>query len=197
MEDILKKWWWLGVIAIAVVFLLSVYSGQGRGRETALASNSEVANAEVARAELIPQIVETVKGCAKFETDFQQGYARERAKLGGIVQVDPAKLADPAIQKQLYEQGQQMASLFQRLMAVSERTPDTKCAQAFITAQQQFEGQTNRVRVARRDSIQAYRNYNASLIGVVAGPVANVAGHGKLAYYEPPADSRANPTVKF
>lgn len=197
MEDLFKRWWWAIVLTLGVVFLSGVYAGQGRGRETAIASNAEVANAEVARAEVIPQIVETVKGCAKFETSLVEGYARERAKLGGIVQVDPAKLADPAVQKQLYDQGQQVASLFSRLMVVSEKTPDAKCAQAFITAQQQFEGQTNRVRVARRDSIQAYRNYNASLIGVLAGPVAKAAGHTSLAYYEPTADSRANPAVKF
>ena len=130
--------------------------------ERARAAWSEVLNQYQRRNDLIPNLVETVKGYAQQERDVFIQVTEARAKATQI-KIDPSILTDPEAFKRFQEAQAQLAGALGRLLAVSERYPDLKSSQNFLTLQAQLEGTENRVAVARRDYIEAVRAYNTEL----------------------------------
>src|SRR3984893_701054 len=130
--------------------------------ERARAAWSEVLNQYQRRNDLIPNLVETVKGYAEQERDVFIQVTEARAKATQI-KIDPSILTDPAACKRFEEVHAQLSGAPARLLAVSERYPDLKSSQNFLTLQAQLEGTENRVAVARRDYIEALRAYNTEL----------------------------------
>jgi LemA protein len=130
--------------------------------ERAKASWSEVQNQYQRRADLIPNLVETVKGYAKQEQDTLTRVTEARAKATSI-QVDSSILTDPEKFKQYQEAQAQLSGALGRLLAVSEAYPDLKSNQNFLALQSQLEGTENRIAVARRDYIQTVQVYNTEL----------------------------------
>ncbi len=130
--------------------------------ERAKAAWSEVLNQYQRRNDLIPNLVETVKGYAQQERDvfIQVTEARARATQ---IKIDASILTDPEAFKRFQEVQAQLSGALGRLLAVSERYPDLKSSQNFLTLQAQLEGTENRVAVARRDYIEAVRAYNTEL----------------------------------
>lgn len=123
---------------------------------------SQVENQYQRRADLIPNLVQTVKGYAAQEKDTLTAVTEARAKVGGL-QASPDMLNNPQAMAQ-YEQAQaQLGSALQRLMVVVERYPDLKSNQNFLTLQSQLEGTENRIAVARRDYIAAVQAYNTEI----------------------------------
>lgn len=123
---------------------------------------SQVENQYQRRADLIPNLVETVKGYASHEQDTLTAVTEARAKVGGL-QATPDLLNNPQALQQ-YEQAQaQLGSALQRLMVVVERYPDLKANQNFLALQSQLEGTENRISVARRDYIAAVQGYNTEI----------------------------------
>jgi LemA protein len=130
--------------------------------ERAKAAWSEVLNQYQRRNDLIPNLVETVKGYAQQEREVFIQVTEARAKATQI-KIDPSILTDPEAFKRFQEVQAQLAGALGRLLAVSERYPDLKSSQNFLTLQAQLEGTENRIAVARRDYIEAVRAYNTEL----------------------------------
>jgi len=130
--------------------------------ERAKAAWSEVMNQYQRRSDLIPNLVETVKGYAAQEKDVLTSVIEARAKATSI-RVDASTITDPAQFKQFQDAQAGLSSALGRLIAVSEAYPDLKSNQNFLALQSQIEGTENRITVARRDYIEAVRVYNTEL----------------------------------
>lgn len=130
--------------------------------EQAKAAWSEVLNQYQRRADLIPNLVETVKGYASHEKDVLEGVVEARAKATQVT-VTPETLTDPNAFKAFQDNQAGLTSALSRLLAVVENYPDLKANQNFLALQAQLEGTENRIAVARRDYIDTVRIYNTSL----------------------------------
>ena len=130
--------------------------------EQAKASWSEVLNQYKRRAELIPNLVESVKGFAQQEKDVLTGVVEARAKATQV-QLPPDILNNPEAMKKFQESQDGLSGALARLMVVVERYPDLKSNQNFLALQQQLEGTENRIAIARRDYIESVRVYNTEL----------------------------------
>ncbi|MEZ5784029.1 MAG: LemA family protein [Rhizobiaceae bacterium] len=156
--------------SIAILMLLAVapllsacgYNTIPTAEENAKAAWSEVLNQYQRRADLIPNLVETVKGYAAHEKDVLESVVEARAKATQVT-VSPETLSDPNAFRQFQENQAGLTSALSRLLAVVENYPDLKANQNFLALQAQLEGTENRIAVARRDYIQAVRDYNLSL----------------------------------
>ena len=130
--------------------------------EQVKAAWSQVENQYQRRADLIPNLVETVKGFALQERETLLAVTEARAKVGQM-QVDSELINNPG-QLQQFEAAQaQLSGALSRLMVVVERYPDLKSNQNFLALQSQLEGTENRISVARRDYIQAMQRYNTEI----------------------------------
>ncbi len=130
--------------------------------EKVTAAWSQVENQYQRRADLIPNLVETVKGFAAQEQETLTAVIEARSKATSI-QVDESILSNPQKLQQFQQVQGELSSALSRLMAVSERYPDLKSNQNFLALQSQLEGTENRIAVARRDFIQAVERYNTEL----------------------------------
>ena len=152
--------------AIATLLGLSVASC-GYNTIPTLDENAKAKWAEVQaqyqrRADLIPNLVATVQGYAKQEKDVLTQVAEARAKATQI-KVDASSLTDPDKVKQFQDAQAQLSGALGRLLAVSEAYPDLKSNANFLALQSQLEGTENRINVARRDYIEAARDFNLAL----------------------------------
>jgi LemA protein len=130
--------------------------------EQAKAAWAQVLNQYQRRADLVPNLVQTVKGAANFETKTLQAVVDARSKVGQMQL--PADILNNPQAMQAFEQNQgALTSALSRLMVVVEQYPDLKANANFQTLQAQLEGTENRIAVARRDYIDAVRQYNTEL----------------------------------
>lgn len=123
---------------------------------------SQVENQYQRRADLVPNLVETVKGFADQEQETLTAVIEARSKATSI-NIDADSLDDPEKLKQFQQAQGQLTGALSRLMAVSERYPELKSNQNFLALQSQLEGTENRIAVARRDFIQAVEQYNTEI----------------------------------
>ena len=154
-----------GLLLLAMA--LPLLSGCGyntipTAEERAKAAWSEVLNQYQRRADLIPNLVETVKGYATHEKEVLEGVVEARAKATQVT-VSPETLSDPNAFKAFQENQAGLTRALSRLLAVVENSPDLKANQHFHALQAQLEGTENRIAVARRDYIEAVRDYNLTL----------------------------------
>ncbi len=154
----------LPVVAVLLGLLLS---GCGINviptlEEQAKAKWSDVQNQYQRRADLIPNLVETVKGFAAQERQVLEAVVKARAQATGI-QLPPDLLTNPEAFKRFQDAQAQLSGALGRLIAVSERYPELKSNQNFLALQAQLEGTENRIAVARRDYIEAVRAYNTEI----------------------------------
>jgi LemA protein len=153
----MKRW----LLCIAAVLALSGcgYNDFQRLDEASKSAWSEVLNQYQRRADLIPNIVATVKGEANFEQETLTKVVEARAKATAI-QVTPETLNDPAAFQKFQQAQGELSSALSRLMVVSERYPDLKANQGFRDLRVQLEGTENRITVARGRYIAAVQEYN-------------------------------------
>jgi len=154
-------------IAIVVPLFGLLVSGCGVNtiptyEEQAKAKWSEVQNQYQRRADLIPNLIETVKGFAQQERTVLEAVTNARARATSI-QVNADTITDPEAFKKFQEAQAQLSGALGRLLAISENYPDLKSNQNFLALQSQLEGTENRIAVARRDYIEAVRLYNTEL----------------------------------
>ncbi|MCQ4286721.1 LemA family protein [Pseudomonas stutzeri] len=123
---------------------------------------SQVENQYQRRADLIPNLVETVKGFARQEQETLTAVIEARSRATSI-QLSADDLDDPQKLQQFQQAQNQLTGALSRLMAVSERYPDLKSNQNFLALQSQLEGTENRIAVARRDFITAVERYNTEI----------------------------------
>jgi LemA protein len=155
------------VAALAVAFLGLQLAGCGVNtipteEERAKAAWSEVLNQYQRRSDLIPNLVETVKGYAQQERDVLTAVVEARAKATSI-KVDASTITDPEAFKKYQDAQAQLSGVLGRLLAIQENYPDLKSNANFLALQSQLEGTENRIAVARRDYIEAVRVYNTEL----------------------------------
>ena len=166
--------------------------------ETSKAKWSDVQNQYQRRADLIPNLVETVKGFAAQERSVLEAVTAARARATSIT-VSADMITDPEALKKFQEAQAQLSSALGRLLAVSERYPDLKSNQNFLTLQSQIEGAENRIAVARRDYIEAVRAYNTELRtfpGVIWASTL-YKNNKPMATFTTAEDVSRPPTVKF
>ena len=189
-------------LGLAIVLLFAVLlSGCGINtiptkEEQAKAAWSEVQNQYQRRSELIPNLVETVKGFARQESQVLTQVTEARAKATQV-QVNANQLTDPEAIRRFQEAQAQLSGALGRLLAVSESYPDLKSNQNFLSLQSQLEGTENRIAVARRDYIVAVQDYNTEVRTFPGRLWAGVYGAKPMATFTTTEDNQRAPQVKF
>lgn len=150
---------WLAMLLVALSLTGCGYNDFQRLDEQTKSAWSEVLNQYQRRADLVPNLVATVKGEANFEQETLRQVVEARAKATSI-QVTPETLNDPDAFARFQQAQGQLSSALSRLLAVSERYPDLKANQSFRDLRVQLEGTENRITVARNRYIQAVQEYN-------------------------------------
>jgi LemA protein len=152
----------LAVIVLVIGWALTSVNAIPKDEENAHAAWAQVLNQYQRRAELVPNLVETVKGAAKFEQDTLTAVTEARARVGSM-QLSPDILTNPEKMNEFESNQGALSSALSRLMVVVEKYPDLKATQNFANLQAQLEGTENRIAVARMDFINAVRQYNTDL----------------------------------
>jgi LemA protein len=192
-------------LALAIVAFLgaSLLSGCGINtiptyEEQAKAAWSEVLNQYQRRSDLIPNLVETVKGYAAHEKDVLTAVVEARAKATQVT-VPTDALTNPELMKQFQENQNALGGALARLLAVVENYPDLKANQNFLALQSQIEGTENRIAVARRDYIEAVRLYNTELRTFPGRIWASIlySDAKPMATFDIPAEQQQAPKVQF
>jgi len=166
--------------------------------EQAKAKWADVQNNYQRRADLIPNLVETVKGYAKQEKDVLEAVINARARATQI-QVNANTVTDPDTFRKFQEAQSQLSGALGRLIATVENYPDLKSNQNFLALQSQLEGTENRITIARRDYIEAVRAYNTELRtwpGIIWAKTI-YASHKPMETFTATADADKPPNVKF
>jgi len=156
---------------------------------------SQVENVYQRRADLIPNLVNTVKGYAEHEQETLEGVIEARSKATSV-NIDPSKLTSESIQ-QFNDAQQGLSSALSRLMVVVEQYPDLKANQNFLDLQAQLEGTENRNAVERRKFNEATQTYNAYIRKFPRLIYAGWFGFDKKAYFEAQQGAENAPEVQF
>jgi LemA protein len=190
----------LGVAALVVIVLAGAFVSIGNdlvAREQAMREAwAQVQNVYQRRADLIPNLVETVKGFAAQERTVLEEVTRARASVAGL-QVPPELLRDPEALRKFEEAQAQLGGALGRLLAVVERYPDLKSNQNFLALQSQLEGTENRIQVERRRYNEAVREYNTRVRRFPGSLVAALRGFGERPYFQATPGSETAPAIKF
>jgi LemA protein len=188
-------------IVVVVLGLLVASGGVNKiptYEETSKARWSEVQNQYQRRAELIPNMVETVKGFARQEREVLEAVTEARSRATAI-QATPDLVNNPEAFKKFQDAQAQLSGALGRLLVASERYPELKSNQNFLALQAQLEGTENRLAVARRDYIESVRIYNTELRtfpGVIWAKTL-YASSRPMGEFTVAEDVRRNPQVKF
>lgn len=166
--------------------------------ESVNAAWSEVVNQYQRRADLIPNLVETVRGYAAQEREVLQSVTEARARVGSI-QASPDLLEDPQAFQEFQQAQAQMSSALSRLLVVVENYPDLKSDRSFRELQAQLEGTENRIAVARNRYIESVREYNTTIRRFPSNLTAKLFGYDTKANFtvEDEADIAEPPQVDF
>lgn len=151
-----------GALAALVLFVISGINSIPRKDEAVKASWSQVENQYQRRMDLIPNLVNTVKGYATHERETLEGVMQARAQATKVT-ITPETISDPESFKKFEQAQGALSSALSRLMAVSENYPNLKADQNFLALQSQLEGTENRISVARRDYITVVQDYNTTV----------------------------------
>ena len=187
----------LGFVAVIVAVLFSScgYNKMVSMDEQVTSQWAQVQNVYQRRADLIPNLVNTVKGYAEHEKETLEGVIEARSKATSI-NIDPTKLTPEAIQQ--FNQAQDgLSSALSRLMVVVERYPDLKANQNFLDLQAQLEGTENRITVERQKFNETTQQYNAYIRKFPQIIYAGWFGFEKKSYFEAQAGAEKAPEVKF
>jgi len=183
------------IIATAMSLSSCSYNSMVRMDENVKSKWGEVQTQYQRRADLVPNLVATVKGQANFEQGTLTAVTEARAKATSI-QVDPTKLTPETIQKYQQAQGQ-LSTALGRLMVASENYPTLRSNDAFNNLQAQLEGTENRISVARRDFNEAVQAYNSKIRAFPANLTAKMFGFTEKGYFAAEEGSDKAPKVQF
>jgi LemA protein len=192
-----------GAIALLVVVLLVGFTGcagcNTYNNLVAAEERVETAWADVEtqyqrRADLIPNLVSTVRGAADFEQETLQAVTEARAQATSV-NLEVGDLSDPQRLQQFQQAQQQLSGALGRLLAVSENYPELRATEAFRDLQAQLEGTENRITVARRDYNEAVRQYNTTVRQFPTVVVASLAGFDRRAAFEAEEGAEEAPEV--
>lgn len=188
----------IGIIAAVVVVAMwaaSAYNKMVGEQENATTALANVQSAYQRRADLIPNLVETVKGYAEHEKGTFEAVVNARAKATQIT-LDPTNLTPEKLQEFQKAQGE-LGSALGRLIAVQENYPDLKANENFKDLQVQLEGTENRINEARNKFNAVVQQYNVVIRSFPKNILAGIFGFDKMAKFEADADAQSAPKVKF
>lgn len=191
----MKRLFYLILIAGAMSLQSCQYNTMIEKQEAVTAQWSQVENVYQRRADLIPNLVSTVKGYADFEQETLTAVIEARAKATSV-NVDPSKLDASSIQQfQAAQDG--LSSALSRLMVVVERYPDLKANQNFLELQSQLEGTENRIAVERRKYNETAQAYNTYIRKFPNNFIAGMFDFEKSEYFEADEGAEKAPKVEF
>jgi LemA protein len=182
----------LGVVAWGV----GISNDLVRQEQVVSERTAQVQNVYQRRADLIPNLVETVKGFAAQERQVLEEVTRARASAGNVT-LTPEMLNDPQALKRFQEVQGQLGGALSRLLVTVERYPELKSNQNFLALQSQLEGTENRITVERMRYNEAVREYNTRLRVFPGSLVAGFRGFREKPFFEAAPGSEAAPKVKF
>lgn len=185
----------IAVAVLAVVWGITGYNGLVSMDEGVQTKWADVETQYQRRADLIPNLVNTVKGYAAHESETLTAVVEARAKATSVI-IDPTNMTTEQIAN--FQKAQDgVSSALGRLLVTMEKYPDLKANENFRELQAQLEGTENRISVARRDYNEAARKYNTSLRSFPKNILAGMFGFEKKAYFEAQEGSEQAPTVQF
>lgn len=185
----------LAVVAVVLIWGVSGYNGLVSMDEGVQNKWADVETQYQRRADLIPNLVNTVKGYAAHEKETLEGVVKARSEATSV-KVDPESMtAEQMAQYQKAQNG--VSSALSKLLLVVEKYPDLKANQNFLELQSQLEGTENRITVARRDFNGAAKEYNTAIRKFPKNILAGMFGFEKKAYFEAEEGAEKAPEVKF
>jgi LemA protein len=185
------------LVLIVVLFATSTYNGLVNRQQGVDAAWAQVQNVYQRRADLIPNLVNTVSGAANFEKSTLTEITEARASVGRTT-IDPSKAPTDPAQLAQFEQAQgQLSSALSRLLVVVERYPDLKATGNFQTLQAQLEGTENRIAVERGRFNEVAMDYNSAIKRVPAVFFAAAFGFKERPYFNATPAAQTPPEVKF
>ena len=185
----------IGAVAVLVFWCVSKYNGMVNLDETVTQAWANVENQYQRRADLIPNLVNTVKGYASHEEKTLEGVINARAKATQVT-IDPSNLTEENMQKFLEAQSA-VSSALSRLMAVSEAYPELKADKQFSELMAQLEGTENRIGASRQEYNKEVRDYNVTIRNFPGNIVAMIFGFQRRAEFKAEAVTDKAPTVSF
>jgi len=188
----------LSIAIIVLIFILtgvSMYNSLVKAEENVNAQWANVENVYQRRADLIPNLVNTVKGYANFEQKTITDVIEARAKATSV-NINPETLNEANLQEFQNAQ-EQLSSALSRLMVVVERYPELKANQNFLELQSQLEGTENRITVERRKFNEMAQSYNKRIRTFPRNVIANMFGFERKAYFEAAEGAEQVPKVEF
>lgn len=195
-----------GLVAIIIIavcifaifgFYKNTYNSLVAQDENVTAQWAEVQNQYQRRLDLIPNLVSTVKGYAKHESDVFTQVSKARASAGGQINISDEVLSDPDAFARYQQVQDNLGSSLQRLLMVTEQYPELKADQQFLALQDQLEGTENRITVARGRFNDAAKKYNTTIRSFPTNIIANMSGFEKKVYFAASQEAQSAPKVEF
>ena len=185
----------LVIVAAVAIWAISAYNSLVKMEEGVESAWAQVENVYQRRADLIPNLVATVKGYAAHESETLEGVIAARSKATQIT-VDPQDLSAEALKKYQAAQGELGAALG-KLLAITENYPDLKANQNFLELQSQLEGTENRITVERQKFNNIAKEYNTGIRKFPKNILAGMFGFERKAYFEANEGADKAPVVEF
>lgn len=193
----------LGILGVVVLFIIltvswvtSKYNSFIGLNENVKSAWSQVENVYQRRADLVPNLVATVKGVANFEKETYTAVTEARAKVGQI-KLTADQLSDPAMIQKFQAAQDGLGSALSRLLVVSENYPQLKANENFLQLQAQLEGTENRITVERQKYNTVAQEYNTAIKKFPGVIIANFGGFKEKEYFKSAAGSEQVPKVQF
>lgn len=183
------------VVLVLFAWVKNTYNSLVSGDEAVKSAWSQVENVYQRRADLIPNLVATVKGYANHESSTLQAVVDARAKATSI-NVDASNLSEEQIAAFQKAQGE-LSSALSRLLAVSEAYPELKANENFKELQAQLEGTENRIAVERKNYNETAKGYNVKVRSFPANLIAGMFGFGQKGYFQASEGAQNAPVVEF
>ena len=184
----------LGLIVLAL-WAVPKYNGLVKSQESVETAWGNVENVYQRRADLIPNLVETVKGYAKHEQETLEGVIEARANATKVT-IDPTNMTPEDLQKYQAAQGD-VTNALSKLIAVAEAYPDLKANQNFLELQNQLEGTENRITVERNKFNEVAKEYNTKRRTFPTSIIAGIFGFGEKPYFQAQPGADVAPKVDF
>lgn len=191
------RWLIAGAVAlILTMILVSSNNTLAALSQQTQASSAEVLNQYKRRADLVPNLVETVRGYAGHENQTLREVTEARARATQVT-LDAGSLTDPEKMRQFQDAQMQLAAALGKLLMLREAYPTLKADRHFSDLQKQLEGTENRIAVARRDQIAATQAYNTVLLSIPIGPIGRLIGYLPAPAFTIDDADKATPRVTF
>ena len=191
----------IGIIILCVIglglsgWIKGTFNGLVASQESVETAWSQVENVYQRRADLIPNLVNTVKGYAKHEQETLEGVIEARANATKVT-IDPTNMTPEDLQKYQAAQGD-VTNALSKLIAVAEAYPDLKANQNFLELQNQLEGTENRITVERNKFNEVAKEYNTKRRTFPTNIIAGIFGFGEKPYFQAQPGADVAPKVDF